>query len=411
MATSSPGNGRKNNKAARNSSQGEDSFPKAVEHGCFVNGSGVEIEDMEYDGNRGKKRGMSESESDEGGENEIGTGQKKSPEKFIVVLRFNEKEQGNMKKINPFLLTKVLAEKIGDIMYAKILSDGNLMIRCKDEVQAGQAIQVKEIGKLKVVSSGRVGARNGGGSKGVISGVPVIVKMKDLRENLKGGKLVNAQRLQTTKEGVKKDSESVLLEFEGENMPTKVFLGYMSYPVRVYVTKPMRCFKCQRFGHTAKNCKEERRCARCGGDHEYGECGIGVKPKCCSCGGAHSVAYGGCEVMRRETNVQKVRAERGISYAEAVRVTSNASSEQGTRVAQVQGSQQNLNDGKYVDKKALVIFIAGVINSTAGITSKNEKVNIIVTAARNHLGLHGLTWDEVMQDLNKQSSQKPSCNG
>ena len=101
-----------------------------------------------------------------------------------------------------------------------------------------------------------------------------------------------------------KDSE-IVIEFEGENVPKKVFLGFMSHLVRVYVPKPLRCFNCQRFGHTAKNCKQQRRCARYGGDHEYGKCGTGVQPKCCSCGGAHNVAYAGCEIMTRENTIQK----------------------------------------------------------------------------------------------------------
>ncbi len=35
----------------------------------------------------------------------------------------------------------------------------------------------------------------------------------------------------------------------------------MSYNVREYVPKHLRCLDCQRFGHTALNCKEKRRCA------------------------------------------------------------------------------------------------------------------------------------------------------
>ena len=85
--------------------------------------------------------------------------------------------------------------------------------------------------------------------------------------------------MQRTREGEKTDSETVLLEFEGGQLPSRVFLGCVSYPVRVYVQRPLRCYNCQRFGHTAPNCKEQRRCARCRGDHGYGECGDGV------CGG------------------------------------------------------------------------------------------------------------------------------
>lgn len=32
----------------------------------------------------------------------------------------------------------------------------------------------------------------------------------------------------------------------------------MTYNVREYVPKPMRCYNCQRFGHTASTCKGKR---------------------------------------------------------------------------------------------------------------------------------------------------------
>ncbi len=56
-----------------------------------------------------------------------------------------------------------------------------------------------------------------------------------------------------------------------------------------------------------------------------------------------------------------------------------------------------------MDKRDLVTFIAGVINSTADVKSKNDKIQL-VKAAVNHLGLIGLTW-EVRENLAIQSSQ------
>lgn len=115
------------------------------------------------------------------------------------------------------------------------------------------------------------------------------------------------------------DMLSVLLQFEGGVFPGKVTIGYMSYFVRPYVPKPLRSYNCQRFGHVAVMCKEIRRCARCGGNHNYGQCGEGVPPKCCNCGGAHSVAYGGCAMMKEAVQVQQVRVGQKVSYAEAVK--------------------------------------------------------------------------------------------
>lgn len=134
----------------------------------------------------------------------------------------------------------------------------------------------------------------------------------------------------------------------------------------MYIPKPLRFFNCQRFGHTAKNCREQRRCARCGGDHEFGKCGGGVQPKCCNCGGAHNVAYVRCEMMKRENNFQKIKTERRITYAEAARVAKEQNSNMIVyEEMRAQEQQKCTNDMIYVEKRDLVTFIAGIINSTA----------------------------------------------
>ena len=214
-------------------------------------------------------------------------------------------------------LTTVLKNQIGDIHLAKVLKDGNLFIVCMSEDQREQAGRVKEIGKFKVVSISLIG-KGSKWSKGVIWGVPIRVTIEEIKTNIKGGVLKNAQRIQITREGVRKDSEYVVLEFEEEVIPKKVALGFISYSVREYVPKPMRCYNCQRFGHIAKACKGRQRCATCGEDHEYGQCNH-EQPKCCNCGGNHSVAYGGCEVMKREMEIQQVRTQNKVTYAEAVK--------------------------------------------------------------------------------------------
>ena len=113
---------------------------------------------------------------------------------------------------------------------------------------------MKEIGKFKVVSTSLI-EKGSKWSKGVIWGVPIGVTIEEIKTNLKGGVLKNARRMQATREGVRKDSEYVVLEFEEEVIPKKVALRFMSYSVREYVPKPMRCYNCQRFGHIAKACK------------------------------------------------------------------------------------------------------------------------------------------------------------
>lgn len=48
-----------------------------------------------------------------------------------MVVRF---EGGDgAKKIGPVKQTKVLREQVGEIKFARVLDDGNLLIGCKDE--------------------------------------------------------------------------------------------------------------------------------------------------------------------------------------------------------------------------------------------------------------------------------------
>lgn len=81
------------------------------------------------------------------------------------------------------------------------------------------------------------------------------------------------------------------------------------------------------------------------------------------------------------------------------------------RVMGMQRQFHTTNERVYVDKRDLVTFIAGVINSTAEIKSKNDKIQLVVKAAVNHLGLKGLTWKEVRENLTNQSSQDSACIG
>lgn len=234
----------------------------------------------------------------------------------------------------------------------------------------------------------------------------------------KGGVLKSALRLQVTRGGVRNDSESVLLDFEEEMLPKKVTLGFWSYSVREYVPKPMRCYNCQRFGHTAKYCKGKRRCARCGEDHEYRQCSH-EQPKCCSCGGNHSVAYGGCEVMKREVAIQQVRTQNKATYAEAVKMVKQREGQDGrmersrarVQPADVREPDQASKGKVMVDVRKLVTFIAGVVNVTMEVKSKTERIQRIVKAANYYLDTGGLIWEEVNKDLSSQESQEQAWTG
>lgn len=142
---------------------------------------------------------------------------------------------------------------------------------------------------------------------GVISGVSTNITEEQVQINIKGAWLTKVKRLLYKKNGVRGQSKAVMLVFDGDKLPERIRIGYVSYIVGTYIPSPSRYFKCQRHGHIAIACRASIRCAKCGGEHEYGKCKEGTKTKCCKCGGEHSAAYKGCESHKRAVQVQNVR--------------------------------------------------------------------------------------------------------
>ena len=325
-----------------------------------------------------------------------------------MVVRFEE--EGGVKKFDPLKLTQIIQRQVGEVRYARVLGDGNLLIGCNTEEEVEKVKKLASVGKVKISRVVQVGEKRFSGCKGVVFGISLNVSMKVLMENLKvrTNSVKNVRRLTAGVE--KRETEGIVIEFEGELLPKEVYLGFMKYNIREFVPKPMRCFNCQEFGHVARMCKRKRRCARCGGDHEYGKCGEGVKPRCCNCGGSHSVAYWGCEVLKREVEVQQIRVRGKVSYAEAVKMAGQKRQVEGEGGREIEVVKQQQEKQKvWREKKNLVTFIAGVINATCEIKSKTERIQIIVKAAEHHLGMRGLKWEEVNDELRVQSGQEVPC--
>lgn len=75
-------------------------------------------------------------------------GMKESEEKWNVVVRF---EEPGVKSLDPLKLTKIIKNQVGEVKYARILNDGNLLIGCNSEEQVGRALKIQAVGRAVVV--------------------------------------------------------------------------------------------------------------------------------------------------------------------------------------------------------------------------------------------------------------------
>ena len=80
----------------------------------------------------------------------------------------------------------------------------------------------------------------------------------------------------------------------------------------------MQCKRCQRFGHTQRNCGYAPRCVACGGAHLTGGCSTPrEQPQCCGCGGNHTASYRGCIKWKQAKAALAKRAPEGVRKSAA----------------------------------------------------------------------------------------------
>ena len=59
-------------------------------------------------------------------------------------------------------------------------------------------------------------------------------------------------------------TNTYILTFNKLQTPKEVNIGYCLERVEQYVPAPLRCFKCQKFGHHREACRGRQTCSKCG---------------------------------------------------------------------------------------------------------------------------------------------------
>ena len=129
-----------------------------------------------------------------------------------------------------------------------------MLICCGSKAQQEKILKMEKLNGKKIkshVPGAYTRLRRG------ITGVPISMSTVDIKEHLKGGRMIEAKRLISRKEGQRSESLSVLLRFE-KVIPGNVQRGFLSFNVREFVPSVVRCFKCQRMGHVAVQCKVKK---------------------------------------------------------------------------------------------------------------------------------------------------------
>ncbi|GFX67637.1 uncharacterized protein TNCV_3933791 [Trichonephila clavipes] len=91
---------------------------------------------------------------------------------------------------------------------------------------------------------------------------------------------------------------------------------YLNCKIRPYIPNPLRCFKCQRFGHSQTACRGQLTCSRCA---SVGHASSDSTPeqKCVNCSQPYSADSKPCPKWKIEKEIHTIKTDKNISYIEA----------------------------------------------------------------------------------------------
>lgn len=182
---------------------------------------------------------------------------------------------------------------------------------------------------------------------GIVRNVPSDWSDEEVIDNIEVpegcGKVIKVRRMNIKKhiDGQTQyvPSETMVITFDGQVRPQRIFMAYSSLPVLKYEFPTIQCFKCCRFGHVSEKCRSSERCFRCGEGHQGKNCPLPAdKAKCISCNGNHDSTDRKCPEFERQKKIKFEMSERDISYMEASKIVPTARKSYASVAAQPQHS-------------------------------------------------------------------------
>ena len=111
------------------------------------------------------------------------------------------------------------------------------------------------------------------------------------------------------------------LTLERESDMNNIGNQLLGYTIESYrrETQVKQCYRCQRFGHIALDCKNKhKKCGRCDGEtHQKRDCTASV-PKCANCFGPHASSDRSCPEFQEIIKMLDQRQDRQVSRAHQV---------------------------------------------------------------------------------------------
>ena len=229
--------------------------------------------------------------------------------KFLVVEGTDETR--SLKTLSPFQINKGF-KKISKNLDINKMRENVYLIKCKNQEESSKLRASKFLLDRPIKVSYHNSLNK---SKGVIRCPDLkYTKEEEILKEMKSQGVIDVFKVKIKKGDTFISTGTIFLTFDFPDLPQHVKIGYLRVAVGLYIPSPLRCFKCQKFGHTKMRCTSEEMCADCAAP-AHGQCD---RPrKCINCKGDHPSSSKTCPCWLMEKAISRVRTEKKISFHEA----------------------------------------------------------------------------------------------
>lgn len=150
---------------------------------------------------------------------------------------------------------------------------------------------------------------------------------EEIATNLTAQGITSARRIITNRLTNPTPTNTIILTFDSPSPPTHVTICYEVFPIEQYIPNPLRCSRCQLYGHHQTRCNQSKPqvCAVCGesGHSSTTDNPCNKTPCCFHCKGSHPTYSKECPTWCQEKQIITLKTTLNIPFPEArKRVTS-----------------------------------------------------------------------------------------